>query len=69
MSPRPLDELPDVLSVSEAAQVLRIGRNTAYECIRQGSIPSVRLGRRILVPRAALERLLAGDAQQDVDEN
>lgn len=46
---------PLLLTVSEAAQVLRISRNTAYELIRQRGIPSIRLGRTIRVPRHALE--------------
>jgi excisionase family DNA binding protein len=52
-------DLPDVLTVNETAQLLRIGRNSAYEAIRRGELPSVRIGRRLLVPRVALERLLA----------
>ena len=50
---------PSLLTVDEAAQVLRIGRNTCYELIRQGQIPSIRLGRLIRVPRFSLESWLA----------
>ena len=46
------------LTVDEAAKLLGISRNLAYELVRLGQIPSVRLGRRIVVPRAALERVL-----------
>ena len=46
------------LTVEEAAAILGIGRNSAYEAIRRGEIPALRLGRRLLVPRRALERLL-----------
>ena len=46
------------LTVAEAARLLGIGRNTAYEAIRRRQIPSVRIGKRILVPLAALERML-----------
>jgi excisionase family DNA binding protein len=53
-----------VLTVDEVAQVLRISRGHAFEMVRNGTIPSLKLGRRLLVTRAALERLLAGDAQQ-----
>lgn len=45
---------PVLLTVPETARVLRIGRNTCYELIRQGRIPHVRLGRVIRVPRHAL---------------
>ncbi len=49
-----------VLSIPEAASRLGIGRNTAYEAVRRGEIPSVRIGGRILVPISALEQLLEG---------
>ena len=47
-------------TVEECARALGIGRATAYEGCKTGAIPSIRLGRRILVPRKALERLLEG---------
>lgn len=49
-----------VLTVEEAAEVLRISRGLAYEQVRTGALPTIRLGKRILVPVAALERLLSG---------
>ncbi|MEE8550029.1 MAG: helix-turn-helix domain-containing protein [Gemmatimonadota bacterium] len=52
-----------VYTVLEAAELLGLGRHTAYEGVRSGVIPSVRVGRRILVPRVALEKLLRGDGQ------
>src|SRR4051812_48038517 len=49
---RPMfDEAPDVQTPEETARLLRIGRNAAYEAIQRGDIPSVRIGRRILVPK------------------
>ena len=48
----------EVLTVEEAAELLRIGRGTAYEAVRLGEIPSIRIGRRVLVPRRPLMRLL-----------
>jgi len=47
-----------VLSVAEAARALDLSRVTAYQLVREGAIPSVRLGRRLLVPRKALLALL-----------
>lgn len=47
-----------VFTVEEAAQLLGISRSFAYEAVQQGEIPSMRIGRRILVPKAALDRLL-----------
>lgn len=46
------------LSVEETAKALGIGKDAAYEGIRTGAIPCVRIGRRILVPRVALEQML-----------
>jgi excisionase family DNA binding protein len=48
------------MTIESAARELSISRNTAYECARSGQIPTVRLGRRLLVPRAALENMLRG---------
>ena len=52
-------------TVDQAAELLGIGRNTAYEAVRRGEIPTIKIGRRLLVPRAALERMLAGDRTTD----
>ena len=46
------------LSVMEVANIMGVSKNVAYEAARRGEIPSIRLGGRILVPRAALEQLL-----------
>ncbi|MGD9753797.1 MAG: helix-turn-helix domain-containing protein [Acidimicrobiia bacterium] len=45
-------------TVPEAAALLGISRTTAYECVRRGEIPSLHLGRRILITRTQLEQLL-----------
>lgn len=46
-------------SVEQAAQLLGLSRGTTYLMVRERRIPSIRFGRRILIPRLALERLLA----------
>jgi len=53
-----MDEEKLTLTVSETARLLGISRGLAYEMVRTGEIPSVRFGKRVLVPRRALERLL-----------
>jgi len=35
-----------------------MGRNQAYEAAKAGEIPTIKIGRRLLVPRAALDRML-----------
>jgi excisionase family DNA binding protein len=47
------------LTVDEAAQVLGISRALAYELVARGELPSLRLGRRIVIPRRALELVLS----------
>ena len=44
--------------IVEAGAKLGLGRNAAYEAARTGDIPTIRIGRRILVPKAAFEALL-----------
>lgn len=50
-------------TLTEVAALLGVGRSTAYELAQAGKlpVPVIRLGRRLVVPRAALDRLLAGD--------
>lgn len=52
-------------SVAEVAAQLGISRNSAYEAVRLGEIPSLRFGRRIVVPAAALEQLLLDAGRVD----
>jgi len=57
-----------VYSVIEMAALLGIGRSKAYELIRSGTIPSLKLGRRIVIPKLALSQFLAECAYQNADE-
>ena len=49
---------PKTLTVDQAAKMLGISRNNAYEAVRNGTIPSLRFGGRIVIPRVAFERML-----------
>jgi excisionase family DNA binding protein len=49
-------------NVGEAGKLLGIGRNAAYEAAKRGEIPTIKIGRRLLVPKAAFDRMLAGEA-------
>ena len=59
----------EYITVKEFLQQLhgRLSKNTAYEQVAAGTIPSVRIGRRILTPGNALDRMLAaqGDHNQE----
>lgn len=56
------------LTIPEACRLLGIGRNQGYEAARRGQIPTIVVGRRILVPRVALERVLAGEQRGNSDK-
>jgi hypothetical protein len=63
-----------VLTVEEAAGMLRIGRSAAYEAARRyldtggaEGLPVVRLGRRLRVPRPALARMLGAREREELD--
>jgi hypothetical protein len=49
------------MSVREVAEKLGIGINQAYEAIRRGDVYSLRFNKRIIVPRVAFEKMLAGE--------
>jgi len=55
-----MDEQRLTVTVEEAARLLGISRGLAYEMARLGKLPTIRFGRRLLVPRRALLRLLEG---------
>jgi len=46
------------LTIEETAKLLGIGRQLAYNRVKTGEIPVIKIGRRLLVPRRALEKLL-----------
>jgi excisionase family DNA binding protein len=48
----------ETLTVDEAAKILGIGRNKAYEAVQTGEIPSLRFGSRIVVPRKSIDMIL-----------
>jgi len=47
-----------LLTVEEAAELLRLGRTTAYELVMRGLVPSVKIGRRRLIVRRGLEEFV-----------
>jgi excisionase family DNA binding protein len=54
-----LATLPEVLTVREAAAILRVGRNQLYQAVGRGELGAVRMGRSIRIPKQALLDLLA----------
>jgi excisionase family DNA binding protein len=53
-----LATLPEVLTVREAAAILRVGRNQLYQAVARRQLRAVRIGRSIRIPKQALLDLL-----------
>jgi len=53
------------MTITEAAKVLGIGRNNAYAAARNGDIPAIKIGKRILVLTAPLKKML-GEGRSNV---
>lgn len=57
------------MTVEEAATALGISRALAYEAVQHGDIPCIRIGRRILVPRSRLMKMLDSTGEATPDDN
>ena len=55
------------LTIEETARLLGIGRQLAYDRVKAGEIPVLKIGRRLLVPRIALEKMLQGPKTPNSD--
>ena len=60
-------EPPSLIAVEEAARLLGIGRSTTYELVRIGVLRSVKIGRRRLIPRGAINDAIAALASATTD--
>ena len=46
-----LDSYADVLTVNDLMNILHIGKSKAYELLRSKTIPSIRIGKKYLIPK------------------
>lgn len=53
-----LQNAPDILTVPEAAKLLRVGISKLYELVREDDLPAIRTGRSIGIPRAAISKFI-----------
>ncbi|MDQ3913914.1 MAG: helix-turn-helix domain-containing protein [Actinomycetota bacterium] len=63
---------PLLLTVKEAAALMRVGRDTTYSLVAQRRIPCIKLGKQIRIPRKALTAHLEKEALQqtlDLDQD
>ncbi|PKQ38515.1 MAG: hypothetical protein CVT59_04075 [Actinobacteria bacterium HGW-Actinobacteria-1] len=51
--------------MEEVCIVLQLSRNTVYELARSGDVPTIRLGRQLRTPRAALEQMMDRSTECD----
>ena len=58
---RSYDELPLTLRVEDLMPILDIGRNTAYELVRCGTIRSIRIGKQLRIPKDSLVEYLSDE--------
>jgi len=54
-----------LIPVREAAQVLGVGRDTAYQLVREGRLRAVHLGRRLLIARVELDRFVERETERE----
>lgn len=52
-------DYPDVVSISEVQSMLRIGRNAVYNLLKNGTISSIKMGKRYIIPKASVIEFLA----------
>ncbi len=65
MSGRSLTGYGELLTMDEVCIVLQLSRNTVYELARSGDVPTIRLGRQLRTPRAALEHMMDRSTECD----
>lgn len=58
-----LEQYNDVLTIEELCEILKIGRNRAYELLENGEIKGFRLGRPWKIPKISVEEYLKQKAK------
>jgi excisionase family DNA binding protein len=67
-SPRPIDGQKLCYTIPEAAQLLGFSRNFGYQLAREGELPIVRFGKRMLVPKAAFHKMLGVSPEKEAEQ-
>lgn len=50
-----MNKQTQLLTIDEAREILRVGRNVMYELIRSGGVPHIKIGKQIRIPLRELE--------------
>lgn len=62
-----LNDLPPTMTVEQAGELLGVSRRSAYRAASSGELPTIKLGRRLLVPTAKVLELLGLPASRLAD--
>ena len=52
------DNYPDIVTSEDIQKMLRIGRNSVYDLLKQGKIKSLRVGKKYLIPKTSVINFL-----------
>ncbi|MCC8015782.1 MAG: helix-turn-helix domain-containing protein [Eubacterium sp.] len=63
------DSYADVVTVEEMAKMLRIGKNQTYSLVKSGTIYSIRIGKKYLIPKKNIIAYLEGFALKPIKDN
>ena len=59
-----MEQQQKAVSVKQASRILGVSAHTVRGAVYRGEIPSFRVGRRVLIPVAVLDRLLSGNSPE-----
>ena len=59
MSEGTIKNYPDILTIHDIMSILRIGRGKVYELLKDGTIKSIRVGKKYLIPKKSVEQFLS----------
>ena len=54
------EQMPLVLTIPEAAELLRLKKSTAYKLVKEGHLPTIKIGRQVRIPRDELLKIIQG---------
>ena len=58
------DELPLLLNVKQLADLLGVSDSSVYEIIQEGGFPSLRIGKRIVIPKEELREWISARTKE-----
>ena len=56
-----LQSYNDVLTVDEVCEILHIGKTNAYKLIKEGQVPSIKVGRQIRISKELLKKYISNE--------